>query len=81
MQTWVVVLTFALCLSAQPLPPSPQPPVKEPGTTFRGIDPRPVGEAEGIFAYRFEKGDLRYGDLLTLRDGSKRLGKVMEWAD
>jgi len=37
--------------------------------------------AVGQFPYRFEKVGLWYSDLLTLRDGSKRLGKVMEWAD
>ncbi|HKQ49330.1 MAG TPA: CARDB domain-containing protein [Phycisphaerae bacterium] len=43
--------------------------------------PAPSVSAEGLFAYHFEKAGMRYVDLLTLRDGSKRLGKVMEWAD
>ncbi len=43
-------------------------------------DTPPVGQAEGIFSYSFEKGDLHYEDLLTLSDGSKCLGKAMEWA-
>jgi hypothetical protein len=51
------------------------------GPALAGKQSRPVGEAEGIFTYRFERGDLRYGDLLTLRDGSKRLGKVVAWAN
>ncbi|MEE8386476.1 MAG: CARDB domain-containing protein, partial [Dehalococcoidia bacterium] len=45
------------------------------------VNARPVGQAEGIFSYSLEKGDLHYEDLLTLSDGSKCLGKAMEWAD
>ncbi len=46
-----------------------------------GGEGQPVGSAEGIFTYRFERGDLRYGDILTSSDGSQRLGKAMAWAD
>ncbi len=35
----------------------------------------------GPTCYQFETSDLRFGDLLTLRDGSRHVGKVMEWAD
>ncbi|MBN2563120.1 MAG: hypothetical protein JXQ75_19515 [Phycisphaerae bacterium] len=44
-------------------------------------DARQVGEADGVFSYRFERGHLRYEDILTLANGSKRLGKAMEWAN
>lgn len=42
---------------------------------------RPIGEAEGLFPYRFEWGERRFDDIVTLRDGARLLGKVMEWAD
>ena len=45
------------------------------------IAPAPSVTADGRFPYRFEKAGLLYGDLLSLRDGSTRVGKVMEWAD
>ncbi|MCZ6683234.1 MAG: hypothetical protein O7B26_08620, partial [Planctomycetota bacterium] len=39
------------------------------------------GADDGLFSYRFETGGLLFSDLLTLRTGSRRIGKVMEWAD
>jgi hypothetical protein len=45
------------------------------------IAPAPALDAASLFPYRFEKPTLAYDDLLTLRDGSIRLGKVMEWGD
>lgn len=42
---------------------------------------RPIGMAEGLFPYQFEKGDLHYADVLTLVDGGKSTGKVLEWAN
>ncbi len=43
-------------------------------------DPSAIVSQE-ISPYRFEGGALHYMDLLTLTDGSQRLGKAMEWAD
>lgn len=40
-----------------------------------------VGAADGLFPYRFECGDLRIADVVTLTDGSRYVGKAMEWAD
>lgn len=34
-----------------------------------------------LLEYRFEHGDRNYHDLITLTNGSMRLGKAMEWAD
>ncbi len=42
---------------------------------------RPRGSAEGLFAYLPDTAELRFADMLTLQDGSRHLGKVMEWAD
>ena len=41
----------------------------------------PLGRDEGLFAYRFERGDLLYADILTLANGGQRTGKVLEWAN
>lgn len=46
----------------------------------------PIAPQSGItvpalFPYRFERNTSPYADLMTMRDGSMRLGKVMEWAD
>lgn len=56
-------------------------PANGEGSASWSAPARPVGEKEGLFSYRFEKGDLCYSDILTLRDGSQRLGKAMEWAN
>lgn len=41
---------------------------------------RPIGADEGPFAYSFDRETPRGSDILTLRDGRQRVGKVMEWA-
>lgn len=47
-----------------------------------GVIPvKPAGAADGLFGYRFEHGRLEFMDLITLEDGTFRLGKAMEWAD
>lgn len=43
--------------------------------------PQPVGAEEGLFPYNCDASDLRFGDVVTLVDGSKHAGKVMEWAN
>lgn len=40
-----------------------------------------IGSDEDLFPYQFEKGNLHYADVLTLANGSKSTGKVLEWAD
>jgi hypothetical protein len=44
-------------------------------------DAAPVGRDADLLPYRFEGRDLGFCDIVTLNDGPKRLGKVMEWAD
>ncbi len=41
----------------------------------------PTGQERNLFPYRFERGDLHYQDVVTLRDTSKHTGKALEWAD
>lgn len=41
----------------------------------------PAGSDERVFSYRCDVAALRFGDMVTLQDGSKYLGKAMEWAD
>ncbi len=45
------------------------------------ISPASALTSVALFPYRCETSSLVYSDLLTLRDGTKRLGHVMEWAD
>jgi hypothetical protein len=51
------------------------------GARAVGEEDRPAGADEGLFAYRFERADRQFADLLKLRDGTQYVGKVMEWAD
>ncbi|MFH1418249.1 MAG: CARDB domain-containing protein [Planctomycetota bacterium] len=44
-------------------------------------DPDAAAVRDDMLPYRFETANLRVADMLTLPDGSKHLGKVMEWAD
>jgi len=81
MQPWVVGLIWILGLAGQSQPASSGMATSAPAAPQSDIAARPVGAAEGVFSFRFEKGDLRYEDILTLRSGAKRLGKVMEWAN
>jgi hypothetical protein len=46
-----------------------------------GGEVAPVGASERIFQYRCDAAGLRFADMVTMQDGSRRLGKVMEWAD
>jgi len=48
---------------------------------FSSSGSRPIGFDEGLFPYQFEKGNLHYEDILTLADGGKRTGKVLEWGN
>lgn len=81
MQMCVVGLVGALCLAGRSLPSSPETAVNTPLAAPSGAAERPVGETEGVFHFHFEKGDLRFNDILTLHSGAQRLGKVMEWAN
>lgn len=40
-----------------------------------------IASHDAVLEYQFEHGDRNYRDLVTLTDGSMRLGKAMEWAD
>lgn len=52
------------------------------GDSGRSAQPESTnGAVHGLFSYQYETGNLNYSDLLTLRSGSKRIGKVMEWAN
>ena len=37
--------------------------------------------AAGEFSYRYETAEIGFGDVLSLRNGARRVGRVMEWAD
>lgn len=41
----------------------------------------PIGADEGLFAYRLDHAETNYLDIVTLTNGDRYLGKVMQWAD
>lgn len=48
---------------------------------FAQPSPTPDNPDDGLFGYRHEHGDLNYGDVVTLGNGTKVQGKALEWAD
>lgn len=51
------------------------------GSDLMKLQRHPVGDKEGLFAYRYEGGETPHNDLLSLVNGSKRIGKVLEWGN
>lgn len=70
MRTYVLLVASVLACVQPTLGQTPS----ETATTF-------ADGSERLLPYSFEATGVRFADLVTLQDGSKQLGKAMEWAD